>query len=292
MRPGGDHHYPWPALSQNGSAQQDNVTFLPDTQVWHTFFTDTATSGNFPEVTFLSENDLNLDPGLDVPPFSMTVRDADAGHTPLGDKLDQWEETTQYHDYDVDGWRDYRLLAPDLPGTGAGPKQYFMTVQRNASAWNENIESTTTFRTTLTFIKSLQLTIDEEVTWGPAADSSTFRWSYDAGWTDGKCTTIKRLVCYGPRELDDGDVVHPHSWDSSFNGSFTQALAPDVWEDGDWLSMLGAGSIQPMSANVADTITDSFSWRNTYSDDYDYWYILDYCLAHEREVVDTCKLTG
>ena len=292
MRPGGDHHYPWPALSQNGSAQQDNVTFLPDTQVWHTFFTDTATSGNFPEVTFLSENDLNLDPGLDAPPFSMTVRDADAGHTPLGDKLDQWEETTQYHDYDVDGWRDYRLLAPDLPGTGAGPKQYYMTVQRNASAWNENIESTTTFRTTLTFIKSLQLTIDEEVTWGPAADSSTFRWSYDAGWTDGKCTTIKWLVCYGPRELDDGDVVHPHSWDSSFNGSFTQALAPDVWEDGDWLSMLGAGSIQPMSANVADPITDSFSWRNTYSDDYDYWYILDYCLAHEREVVDTCKLTG
>ena len=92
MRPGGDHYYPWPALSQNGSAQQDNVTFLPDTQVWHTFFTDTATSGNFPEVTFLSENDLNLDPGLDKPPFSMTVRDADAGHTPLGDKLDQWEE--------------------------------------------------------------------------------------------------------------------------------------------------------------------------------------------------------
>ena len=184
------------------------------------------------------------------------------------------------------------MLAPDLPGTGAGPKQYYMTVQRNTSAWNEDIESTTTFRTTLTFIKSSQLTIDEEVTWGPAADSSTFRWSYDAGWTDGKCTTIKWLVCYGPRELDDGDVVQPHSWDSSFNGSFTQALAPDVWEDGDWLSMLGAGSILPMSENVADPITDSFSWRNTYSDDYDYWYILDYCLAHEREVVDACHLTG
>ena len=56
--------------------------------------------------------------------------------------------------------------------------------------------------------------------------------------------------------------------------------------------MLGAGSIEPMSANVADPVTGSFSWRNTYSDDYDYWYILDYCLAHEREVVATCKLTG
>ena len=127
----------------------------------------------------------------------MIVRDADAGHTPLGDKLDQWESKTEYHDYDVDGWRDYRLLAPDLPGTGAGPKRYYMTAQRNKSAWNEDITSTTTFRTTLTFIKSSQLTIDEEVTWGPAADSSTFRWSYDAGWTDGKCTTIKWLVCYG-----------------------------------------------------------------------------------------------
>lgn len=289
MKPGVPNPYPWPMIPLNqNSVQKDNVTFKPDTEIWQEFLTDTGTAGTFPAVEFLTENSVGL-AGPNTP-FSLKLRSDSNGQPVLADVMDQ----DQDGDWDQDGAVDFRLEAPDLPGSGSGPKRYFLTMTRNAPADLSDITSFTTFRTDLTYIKSIKMVIHEEVTWGPAADSSKFQWAYDVAPTPS-CVSVNGATCYGPVELDDG--YHWPTQHPSFQGSFVDQMQPRIWEDGDLLEPYW-GSSPITTVNMGEpavqkhtTYWDSFIWANAGNeDDADYWYSFRYCLGHWPGDVQDCKL--
>jgi hypothetical protein len=51
-------------------------------------------------------------------------------------------------------------------------------------------------------MKSIRINVEEEATWGPAADEDLFRWAWDADPTS-ICISVSAATCYGPVELDD-----------------------------------------------------------------------------------------
>jgi hypothetical protein len=296
LRPGHEYRYPWPALAAfDDEATQGSATFLPDTQVWYRFFTGKSAGGAFPDVSFLSENTLGLEPPLPNAPFPMKLRKESAPFPVLADDLDQAPGTGAQsnwpHDYDRDGKRDYRLDAPPLPGTGTNLRRYFLTLTRQGDALYEDIRSITTFHTTLTFIKSLRLEVLEEVTFGPADDEATFQWAYDLLGTPF-CVTAGPFVCHGPVSLNDGSLWDPAHM--SFHRGYARRLRPRVWEAGT--------ELEPRTTKWIRTLSPSdggyggggpFVWGAGASnaDDADYWYQLHYCTHHEQAWAANCKVT-
>lgn len=292
VSPGHEAPYPWPALSLDpnsgqASGKKDNVTFSPDTEVWFSFKTDTGSGGKFPVVDFLAENNLNAQPDNE-PPFSTRVR-ADSkffGYPVLAGKSDY----VKGQDWDGDGKLDYRLAAPDLPGSGQGPTQYFVTVKRGSPVQGVDIRSFTTFRTTLTYINTLQVNVLEEKTWGPAPDDAYFQWTYDGPGTD---TCVAN--CYGPASLNDDAHWEPNS--PLLNGRFADYLTPRVWVGSDQLKALcqvpAVHKILHMNENQKNYVRDHVVWAECGQnpDNADYWYEVEYCLAHDQGAATECKLT-
>ena len=115
MKPAVANPYPWPQLPFNQpdpTAQKDNVTFKPDTEIWQEFLTDTATAGTFPNVEFLTENSLGL-AGPNTP-FSLKLRSDASGQPVITDVMDKDPDDG---DFDQDQNQDFRLEAPDLAGS-------------------------------------------------------------------------------------------------------------------------------------------------------------------------------
>lgn len=263
------------------------VTFLPDTKVWFEFFTDTSSAGKFPLVQFLAENSLNSDPAGNNPPFTMTLHQDAANYPTYPGLMDQaqGDATTFFHDYDRDNKYDWRLKAPDLPGTGSGPKRYFLTMQRQGPALNENIISYTTFGTTLTYIYSKELYVEEENTW-VGADDIRFQWAYDGDGTSS-CSDAG-ANCYGPVELDDEATWGPTA--SVFHGSFVDKLTPRLWDDETKLSPLYKNSIEGLGLAPSSGGSKTFTWATDYNaDDSEYWYDFHYCLSHEKAWAEACQ---
>ncbi len=298
LLPAEPHPYPWPAFplfDPDPSASQDNVTFKPDTEVWHEFYTDTSTAGTFPEVDFLSENDENIDGGSDNPPFSLKLRADAAGYPGLAEEMDQspgsgGPQPTPPHDYDLDGSVDHRLDAPDLPGTGNGPERYFLTMQRHGEAMYADIHSVTTFRTTLTYLKSLRV-----IPRSGQGFANYFQWAYDSSGTPW-CMNAPGAHCHGPKQLDDDVQWGPT--DASFHGSFTESVTPNLWADyGQGTAKLEprySDTIDAQSRDSSDVDTKlDFVWaEGAYNaDDADYWFELWYCVGHQTERVSHCMWT-
>lgn len=300
LDPAAPSSYPWPALqlSKGGSpytGTQDNITFTADTEVWYEFYTNTSSGGAFPQVDFLVENSLNLNPpGHNNPPFTMKLRSPRPGYPVLASVMDQthggWVngDLTEAYDYDRDGRFDWHLAAPNLRGNNGQPQRYFLTLKRLAPAQLEIIRSVATFRTTLTFITSRLISVLEEFTWGDASDNAFFQWAYDNAGS-GNCGTIPGAVCYGGVELDDDYQWGPT--DATFAGSFASFLTPNIWDHGlftSWTQLLprNGSSIMPMHRDVSGVTQGlMFTWGPTGSnpDDSDtlYWYVLHYCLSHK-----------
>lgn len=285
--------YPWPSLQlgkggTSGTGTQDNITFTADTEIWYDFYTNTSRPGAYPQVDFLVENSLNLDPaGWHNPPFAMQLRSLKNGYPALASTMDQtpggWVngELTHVHDYDRDGRPDWHLAAPNLSGDSGQPRRYFLTLKRLAPAQLSSIQSFTTFRTTLTFITSRLLHVQEEVTWGPGSDSASFQWAYDGPGTNG-CLSYGGVLCYAGVELDDDYQWGPV--EPSFHGSFASFLTPNIWEDSERLQPRYETSIPYLSRDIAGvTASRTFIWgKGAYNaDDADYWYVLHYCLSHK-----------
>ena len=186
------------------------------------------------------------------------------------------------------------LRAPKLPGTNAGPKRYFITVQRKAALANQALATALQFRTTLTYLKTLRMKVDEEYTWGPAADEITAEFAYDRpGPTD--CTKAPCEYI----ELNDDQIWQPIP--KTLQRSFVETLIPTLWDEfGDsdetwlapqWFSQYGVEMmvIKSMGASQPGAAEQEFVWSNStdvyHKDDADYWYTIQYWLSHDPRVL-------
>jgi endonuclease/exonuclease/phosphatase family metal-dependent hydrolase len=280
----------WPDLSIPGNIM------TPDSKVWFKFYTDTSTSGQFPKVDFLVENSKNwyfgIASGQRV--FNIELADDAAGFPSIPTTLIEDIGGTAPFDLDDDSLVDYRMVAPDLPGNN-GPKRYFVTLQRRANLWNQEISSILEFRTTLTYIRSRTIYVDEEVTWGPGDDDITTQWSYDnsAGGPAPCGNGPGQALCTFQAFFinDEESWTFPES-ETQYHGSFAGHLVPTFWDDygtndQERLQPWGNPAIESMAPGSAPgtwgVAEDTFVWKFVEDGDIVYKYTMSYWTGHNKD---------
>ena len=289
LPPGYEYQYQWPA-SNNGTV------IAPDQLIWFEFYTDVSTGGLFPDVSFLQE----LTPQTYQPKvFTVSLAQDDPAHTIIPTSVETDMGGSAPFDFDDDGWHDQKVVAPPLPGSGTGPKRYFVRITRDPQLAEVALTSVLEFNTNLTYFFSYHMHVSEEMTWGPADDEVTSQWLYDE---DGPLDCKNGVVC-GYVELNDNSEWYPS--DDMYHHSFVKKLTPSLWDDYNddptyfmpqWYQQYGDSEriIPALFSGAEGVWEEAFVWSDTTDpnkkeDDADYWYTLQYWESHDLNQIKAHK---
>ena len=254
----------------------------PDQKFWFKFYSDTSDLGEYPDVSFALEtwppwnkDDLTLtlvrdDPASTEIPFADV--EAKGGSAPSGSQQ-QWE---LYH-------------APNdtLAGSDDGsPRAYYLVAERKPQLAHVPIEQHLTFATNLTYLRpvALECLVCDQ----PPDDNLRIGIQPDLIVAVAPC----QPGCTGKLKVGEGGQT-PLNHQVLRRKFLTQAKPWLLWTGTALDSGWGDGTIAPLDPwnhGVEDSGIgwwDGFRWRDgPNGDEADYWYSMQYLLAHEAYYVD------
>lgn len=242
--------------------------------VWFDFHTNTASSGQFPNVAFYFEIPAAV---ADLSLFDMSIRaDLSPGYPVIAAVA-----KSQYTEGAKKGWK---IQAPKLPGAGGQPKKYFLRVTRDQSLLkNVPMQAWLRFGTTLTYIRPDTLTSLDMIDDWPDRDNTSLQFSYDVPWQVYVCGAS----CIGPIPFSTKSPI-PLTGAKSLNRSFVKNVVFDLWVEGQHLvrqftsgdHLPGVESLGHREKGCDPCYT--FTWADSGNvDDADYWYDMPYALRHD-----------